>query len=416
MIYIYMLPAYIAVNLYFFTEVYKLINSVAEVAQSAHRKRLIKTVKIIFTVCYSICALSLLLAFAIRDSLALKSPFFWSLRRILKLIGNYHEGVLIYLMMTMAIALLLRLFRHIRIRLTGKSPRTPHLRRSLTGLIYFVAIIAVTVCGIIQARHIYTTTYNVHISKETPSVKELKIALVADLHLGYNIGVPEMERMAAIINNAHPDIVLIAGDIFDNEFIALDNPEKLKDILSSLDSRYGTYACYGNHDIEEPILGGFTFKSEKEKESSSEMDDLLKKAGITLLKDEYLLIDDSFYLYGRPDFERPNKGITVRRTPDEIVRLMDTSKPIIVIDHEPRELSELAEAGVDLDLCGHTHDGQIFPLNLTSRYFTWENSAGLLEKGNMTNIVTSGVGLFGPNMRIGTKAEVCIINVDFSED
>lgn len=414
MIYIYLLPAYIAVNLYFFTEVYKLINSVAAIANSTHRKKLIRIIKVLFTVAYSVCALSLLLAFAIPDRLAIASPFFWTLRRILKLIGGYHEGVLIYLMMTMAVALILRLFRHIRLRITGKTPKL-HLRRSITGLVYFIILTTVTALGVIQARHLYTTTYEVNISKENEKSDGLRIALVADLHLGYNIGVPEIKNMVDIINASYPDIVLIAGDIYDNEYIALDDPDTLASVLGSINSKYGTYACYGNHDIEEPILGGFTFKSDRPKESSEEMDALLQKAGITLLKDEYLLIDDSFYIYGRPDYERPNKGITVRRTPEEIVSLLDASKPIIVMDHEPRELAELAEAGVDLDLCGHTHDGQIFPLNLTSRYFTWENSAGLLKKGNMTNIVTSGVGLFGPNMRVGTKAEVCIIDVTFSE-
>ena len=80
------------------------------------------------------------------------------------------------------------------------------------------------------------------------------------------------------------------------------------------------------------------------------------------------------------------------------------------VDISLAELQELADAGVDVDLCGHTHDGQFFPLNLTSK-FVWENCAGLLKKDHMYNFVTSGVGLFGPNIRIGTDAEVCIINI-----
>ena len=67
---------------------------------------------------------------------------------------------------------------------------------------------------------------------------------------------------------------------------------------------------------------------------------------------------------------------------------MDLSLPVLVIDHEPRELQELADAGVDVDLCGHTHDGQVFPGNIVIRFF-WENPCGYLKKGNMHNIVTS---------------------------
>ena len=91
---------------------------------------------------------------------------------------------------------------------------------------------------------------------------------------------------------------------------------------------------------------------------------------------------------------------------------MDLSLPVLVIDHEPRELQELADAGVDADLCGHTHDGQLFPGNLTIKLM-WENACGYLKKGNMHSIVTSGVGLFGPNMRVGTKSEICDITMHF---
>ena len=94
---------------------------------------------------------------------------------------------------------------------------------------------------------------------------------------------------------------------------------------------------------------------------------------------------------------------------------MDKDKPIIVLDHQPKELRELADAGVDLDLCGHTHDGQMFPGNLIIKLM-WENACGYLQKGQMHNIVTSGVGVFGPDMRVGTKAEICPITVHFTKD
>lgn len=113
------------------------------------------------------------------------------------------------------------------------------------------------------------------------------------------------------------------------------------------------------------------------------------------------------------DYERPGRGIEVRKTPAEITQGMDMEKPVLVIDHEPRELQELADAGVDLDLCGHTHDGQMFPANIITD-LKWENSCGYLKKGNMHNIVTSGIGVFGPFMRVGTKSEICMIEVNFS--
>ena len=150
------------------------------------------------------------------------------------------------------------------------------------------------------------------------------------------------------------------------------------------------------------------------KESDIRMDELLEDANITLLRDEEVLIDDSFYLYGRPDYRRPGRGITVRKTPQEITENLDQKKPIIVIDHEPNELQELADAGVDIDLSGHTHDGQLFPANLLLKLL-YENSYGYLKVDNMHSIVTSGVGLFGPNMRVATKAEITSIKIHFTK-
>ena len=142
------------------------------------------------------------------------------------------------------------------------------------------------------------------------------------------------------------------------------------------------------------------------------MDQFLADSNITLLRDEGVLVEDSFYLYGRADEERPGRGIDERRTAVELTEGMDMDKPVIVIDHEPKELDELAQAGVDLDLCGHTHDGQMFPGNVTIKLM-WENAYGYLKKGKMHNFVTSGVGVFGPNMRVGTKSEICAIDVSF---
>ena len=83
------------------------------------------------------------------------------------------------------------------------------------------------------------------------------------------------------------------------------------------------------------------------------------------------------------------------------------------MDHEPKELKQLSEAGADLDLSGHTHDGQIFPGNLVTGMM-WENSCGYKKIGNMNSVVTSGAGVWGPPLRVGTKSEVCQITVRFS--
>ena len=93
-----------------------------------------------------------------------------------------------------------------------------------------------------------------------------------------------------------------------------------------------------------------------------------------------------------------------------LTKTLDKTKPIFVIDHEPLELKKIARAGVDLDLSGHTHNGQIFPGNIIMK-FIWDNPNGIKKVESMTSIVTSGAGIWGPAMRIGTNSEIMIIDV-----
>ena len=139
---------------------------------------------------------------------------------------------------------------------------------------------------------------------------------------------------------------------------------------------------------------------------------LLDEAGISLLNDESVCIEDSFYLAGRRDIDRVKKIEHTRKTPEELTEGLDLTKPLLVMDHQPRQLDELAAAGADAQLSGHTHNGQLFPGNLLIHLF-WENPYGLEKIGNMYSIVTSGVGIWGPDMRIGTDSEIVEINVHF---
>lgn len=395
MIAVFLAPLYILVNAYLFCKIMWWFKSWFPAFEK-------KKYWILPTILYVFFALSFLIAFFLPAG---------HFRRIMKLIGNYWLGVLLYIALTIIIVDLARIIivRVLKIKFTSKRSNQIH---RFVGIFCSVVIITTSILGVINARIVRVTSYDITVDKEAGDMDSLKVVLVADLHLGYNIGVSQMQRMVDKINKQDADLVVIAGDIFDNEWEAVGEPDKLAGVLRGIKSKYGVYACYGNHDIEEPILAGFTFGSKDKKQSSIEMDEFLENAGIKLLKDESVMIDDEIYLYGRPDARRPGRGITKRKTPSEITESMDKDKPIIVIDHEPSQLKALAKAGVDVDLCGHTHDGQLFPGNLTIKLM-WENAYGYLKKGKMHNIVTSGVGLFGPNMRVGTKSEISVVNIHF---
>ncbi len=336
-----------------------------------------------------------------------------SLQRYGRFIFNHWLGALLYLIVILIVVDIGKLIY----RLIKKQPILPAVSekvRRIRGVIIFVLVISISVYGKYHSYDTKKTSYDVTVNKAYKD-ETLKIALVADLHLGANVGVKHMTKMRDIINEMEPDLVVYAGDIFDNSFDAIDDPDEVQAILKSISATYGSYACWGNHDIDEIILAGFTFQA-KDQDAASDprMDEFLEQSGITLLKDETVLIDDSFYLAGRIDKSAKWKSNIVRKTPSELLFLLDSDKPIFVIDHQPAELFELSEAGSDITLSGHTHNGQNFPGNLTIKLM-WENACGMIKVGNMTDIVTSGVGVWGPAIRVGTDSEVVEVNVHFEK-
>lgn len=362
-----------------------------------------------FTIVFS----AVIFLLAVSPVIAFFMPDIGVLTRIVRRTSTYSLGVLLYAVMFLALADIVALIMK-KTKFISKNVAKSKKAFIILGVFICIATFGMSIYGRINASNIKTKNYDVTIDKECVGHENLTIALVADLHLGYSIGLEMMEDMVVKINSMNADVVVIAGDIFDNDYNAIYQPEKIIECLRGIQSKYGVYACYGNHDVEESILVGFTFKSIYAPTSGNEMYSFLEKAGIKLLQDESVLIDNSFYLAGRIDYSRPGSD-ELRKTPNQLLYDLDKSKPIIVIDHQPKELSELAQAGADLDLSGHTHDGQIFPGNIMINFF-WENACGKMQKDNMTSIVTSGVGLFGPNMRTFTDSEVVKLNVKFNSE
>ncbi len=326
-------------------------------------------------------------------------------------ICNYWLGILLYFLLFLFAADLIGLFYRLSRGLPVFS-RLPEPALRIGGGVVFLAVLLVSFYGIYHARHLKVCRYQVKLSKKC-SLPALRIALAADFHLGYNTGKKQIRRLVRKINSMHPDLVLFAGDIFDNDFDAIAQPEKLSGCFRELKSTYGTYACWGNHDVAEVILAGFTFSPKTSAHTwDPRMKEFLERSGIRMLEDETLLLDSAFYLAGRLDASCLEKSGVPRLTASRLLSGLQKEKPVIVLDHQPSSLQELSKAGADLVLSGHTHDGQLFPGNLTTR-IGWENSRGMLRKGSMVSIVTSGAGVWGPAMRIGTSSEVVEITVTF---
>jgi predicted MPP superfamily phosphohydrolase len=252
---------------------------------------------------------------------------------------------------------------------------------------------AVSFYGLFNARRARITEYEITTEKKLPK-KEVSIILVADIHIGAMVHKKLLGQMADKINSLEGDIILIAGDIIDRDMTAFDG-EKLGEEFSRLGAPYGVWAVPGNHEY----FGG----------GLERLGEALKASGITLLEDESALAGGAFNIIGRSDRSVSRLGIT-RKSLDELAGALDGSIPTIVLDHQPWELGEAESAGVDIQLSGHTHHGQIWPGPIVTRRM-YENDYGLIYKGKTAIIVTSGFGTWGPPLRIGTIAEIVRITL-----
>jgi len=395
MIFLFLLPFYLGVSSYMMFRFFYWMK------HCNHRFNWLRF-KVPFAVVYLFMALSPVIAFLLPKS---------AVAIVIRRISTYWIGIMLYSLLYVVLFDLLRLIaKHTKLKNTLLFSRGSVIS---IGSVVVACAVATCLYGIFNARNIKVNEYSVTVNKSCGSDKHLKAVLVADLHMGYAIGVDHITNMVKKINEQNADIVIIAGDIFDNSYDGMDDPEGIKAQLKSIKSKYGVYAVYGNHDIDEKILMGFTFDWGGKQLNSEKMTNFMKECDIKLINDESVLISDEFYLVGRRDTDKPGTEDGTRAEISELTKDLDKTKPILVLSHEPDELQKTADAGADIDFSGHTHDGQLFPGNLTIGLF-WENPCGMIKKDNMYSIVTSGVGVYGTFMRVGTDAEICSVDIDFA--
>lgn len=385
-------PFYVLVNLY-------IVHWVLRWTGCCHRLCGTRAFRVIFCVVYAFAALSPLTGFAVQEPQ-------W-LRHALKQAGNYWLGWMLYLVLAVLVVEgLLFAVRRIRRKDFQQMQRV----RQVQGGVALVLVCAVCLYGMANADRLRATDYEITLDG---AGEDMTVALLADLHLGYSTETAYIEQAVQAVNNMQADLVVIAGDIFDNEYEAIPEPGRIAAALASLHSTYGVYACWGNHDVSEPILAGFTWDTADADKDDPRMEAFLRQAGITLLADEAVTLGNGVQLVGRKDPSRDKKLGDDRLSPEALLEPLDPARPVFVIDHQPKELDELAAAGADLDMSGHTHDGQMFPGNLIMPLI-WDNPCGCLQVGGMYSVVTSGLGVWGPDMRVGTKSEIVRITVHFT--
>ena len=270
--------------------------------------------------------------------------------------------------------------------------------RNSGGMFFIVttlSIVAIMYIGNQKFRYPEVTKQEITINKNAGNISSMRIVAVSDLHLGYLIDRQYAKRYVDLIMEQEPDLVVFVGDIVDAEVAPLIN-QKMHEEFLRLNPAMGVYGCTGNHE--------FRYEAE------AKMNWLHNDANIKLIKDSAVLIDSSFYIIGREDYVYAGRADLKTIIEQQNI---DTSMPMIVLNHTPDNLDEEMENGADLALYGHTHDGQIFPFNILTRLI-FEVSHGYKQKGDTHIYVSSGVGLSGPQYRIGTKSEIVVLDVTFS--
>lgn len=310
--------------------------------------------------------------------------------------GSFWLAAMIYFLIIVLLLDLTRVSNHVFHFLPGKTD-LKYTNLKFYTFIFSVALVSVIVLtGYINARYTVIKDLNIEIGKKAGELKQLKIALASDIHLGTIVGANRFGQMVEKINSLEPDIVLLAGDVIDEDIEPVLR-HNIGETLLNIKSKYGVYAVTGNHEY----IGGV-----------DEAVKYLCEHNVKMVRDTVIKIADSFYLAGREDKDRERFYGKPRKPLDEILKGIDKSLPLIVMNHQPFELKEAKELGVDLHLSGHTHHGQLFPANLITKMI-YEISYGYRQEGATNFYVSCGAGTWGPPIRIGNRPEIVNIILNF---
>lgn len=298
-------------------------------------------------------------------------------------IAGYILPFLLYLflivLMTDILLLVNYLFRiNLLNRVINKNP--------LIFLAVVITLAGVIVsAGVINFNTIRYTKYKVTIPGGSSDLDSLRIAFVSDFHLEPGVPKQFVRSFVKKVEAAKPDLLLFGGDIVEGRGEGIS---AFEDMIRSIKLPYGMYGVLGNHDRFTDYKNNFFTRS-----------------GINLLADSVIVLDNSFSIVGRIDNQRLRKHVK------DLVPDVPGDLPMILLDHRPVDYDNISDAGADIVFSGHTHKGQMFPVNIYINSL-YEISYGHLKKGSSNFYVSSGIRLWGPPVRTTGKSEIVIVDVN----
>ena len=271
--------------------------------------------------------------------------------------------------------------------------------------IYCSGVIAVVLTAVVigygryNIFHVVRTEYTLQTQKDLQT-EGYRLVLLSDLHYGVSMNDEQLQKVADRISREDPDIVVLDGDIVD-ENTTSEQMKSAFHILGAIDSKYGIYYTYGNHDKNN--------YSTTPNYTADQLAETIKKNDIQILEDDTAVINDEVVLIGRADRGYGNEN---RQTIFDLTSKLDKKQEWVVLDHQPADYENVKKAGCDIILSGHTHAGQIWPAGLFASLFHFDElNYGKIQRENLNAVVTSGIAGWGYPIRTEKHSEYVVLNI-----
>lgn len=308
-------------------------------------------------------------------------------------IGSFWLGAMLYL----TLFFLLLDIIHLGFSLFGQASiisakSSPDLIKKITIAIYSVTVL-ILIGGYINALNPRVSKVTIKTPKSLGKNVQLKIAAASDIHLGTIISNGRLERFVKMMNEQNPDIILLAGDVFDEDLGPVIQNDMGK-LLSKLNAPLGVYAITGNHEYIGGVEPAIKY---------------LEEHNVKVLRDS-AMTNENINVVGRDDRQSKMMGGVTRKKLEDLVFGIDKSRFTVLLDHQPYNLNDAVENGIDLQISGHTHHGQMFPFNFITKAI-FEVSRGYKKIENTHFYVSTGFGTWGPPIRVGNRPEIVVFDI-----
>ncbi len=309
-------------------------------------------------------------------------------------VGSFWLGAMVYLILIFVFIDIFRLIYPLFGLTASFSPKAnPELfKKIIIGA--YVTTAFILLGGFFNALNPRVNQMSIATKKSIEGYSKLRIGAASDIHLGTIISNGRLERFVKLMNAQKPDIILLPGDIFDEDLGPIIKNDMGK-LLSQLSAPLGVYAVTGNHEYIGGVDPAVFY---------------LENHGIQVLRDSAISLNGIINIVGREDRQARLMGGINRKPLKKLIENLDANHYTILLDHQPYNLNEAVENGIDLQISGHTHHGQLFPFNLITRAI-FEVSRGLKEFGDTFIYVSNGFGTWGPPIRVGNRPEIVVIEV-----